>query len=164
MIELDETKIDYSKLMLPFKNIHYRPQTCTNGRVLVLAYLDSRDVMKRLDDVVGVPNWSCMYEEKKGNMYCGISIGGTVKWDCGTESNMDKEKGESSDAFKRSAVKWGIGRYLYYLPPLFVEVKPKGKNWIRIVDKKTNQTLTGYYDEPRLPKWAIPVEPEVSNM
>lgn len=35
------------------------------------------------------------------------------KWDMGTESDFEEEKGEASDAFKRAAVKWGIGRFLY---------------------------------------------------
>jgi hypothetical protein len=35
------------------------------------------------------------------------------KSDCGTESNTEKEKGESSDSFKRACVNWGIGRELY---------------------------------------------------
>lgn len=37
------------------------------------------------------------------------------KWDTGSESNVEKEKGQVSDAFKRAAVKWGIGRFLYDL-------------------------------------------------
>ena len=35
--------------------------------------------------------------------------------DCGTESNVEKQKGEASDAFKRAAVHFGIGRDLYNL-------------------------------------------------
>lgn len=157
MIKLhDGTELDLSGLKEPFKKIHFRPKTCYNGKVLLLAYLDSRDVMRRLDDSVGPENWQCDYKQIKNNLYCGISIAGVWKWDCGTESNMDAEKGESSDAFKRAAVKWGIGRYLYYLPSLYVDVLNSGTKRIKIKDNATKQDIQGYYNEPRLPDWAYP--------
>jgi hypothetical protein len=84
-----------------------------------VAYIDARDVMALLDDVVGPGNWMSDYKEIKGRMYGGVGIKcGEVpewvwKWDCGTESETEGEKGEASDAFKRAAVKWGIGRFLY---------------------------------------------------
>lgn len=89
----------------------YKPEaTC-------VAYLDSRQVQDLLDKVAGPENWQDKYEEHKGNLFCSIGIktesGWVWKTDCGTESNVDKEKGEASDAFKRAAVKWGIGRFLY---------------------------------------------------
>ena len=151
------TTIDLDALKQPFKAVHFRPKTCYNENLLLLAYLDSRDVMKRLDDVVGY-EWACEYKEIKGNLFCGITINGITKWDCGTESNMDAEKGESSDAFKRAAVRWGIGRYLYYLPKLQARINPKGKNYINIQDKATKQWVKGYYDDPILPAWAYPKE------
>ena len=92
-----------------------------------LAYIDARDVMDLLDEVVGAENWQCDYKELGGKMYCGIGILVAVqlnlegipndrwvwKWDMGTESTIDSDKGEASDSFKRAAVKWGVGRFLY---------------------------------------------------
>ena len=66
-----------------------------------LAYINARDLMKRLDDVVGPENWQDRYEECHGRLVCYLSIEG--------------EKGGMSDAFKRAGVKFGVGRYLYYL-------------------------------------------------
>lgn len=80
-----------------------------------VAYIDSRDVQARLDEVFGADGWSDDYKVINGRLFCGITAKGQTKWDCGTESNMDKEKGEASDAFKRAAVKWGVGRFLYSL-------------------------------------------------
>jgi len=117
------------------EKMEYKTRTGPGG--MDLNYIDARDVMDRLDEVVGIGNWQCDYKEIKGNVYCGIGIrtqmvdnlksqkipdGSIVKtgytewtwkWDCGSESNIEAEKGESSDAFKRAAVKWGIGRFLY---------------------------------------------------
>ncbi len=89
----------------------FKPQaTC-------VAYIDSRDVQDRLDEVCGPERWQRDHKEIKGNLFAGIGIKiedeWVWKWDCGTESREDKEKGESSDSFKRAAVLWGVGRFLY---------------------------------------------------
>jgi len=85
-----------------------------------VAYISARDVEDLLDEVVGAGNWQDDYKVINNNLFCGIGIlveGQWVwKWDCGIESQTEKEKGEASDAFKRAAVKWGVGRFLYSLP------------------------------------------------
>lgn len=82
-----------------------------------LAYIDARQAMDLLDDVCGPENWQCEYKQVKDVVYCGIAIltdsGWVWKWDAGDESNIEAEKGEASDAFKRAAVRWGVGRFLY---------------------------------------------------
>jgi len=83
------------------------------------AYVDARQVMDLLDEVCGPENWSCQYQQIKDVVYCGLSInteaGWVTKWDAGDESNIDAQKGEASDSFKRAAVRWGVGRFLYGL-------------------------------------------------
>lgn len=82
----------------------------------MLDYIDARQVMDLLDDVVGPENWQCDYKEIAGKIYCGVGInaeGWVWKWDMGEESEFSPGKGEASDAFKRAAVKWGVGRFLY---------------------------------------------------
>lgn len=45
-------------------------------------------------------------------------------------ATFEPTKSAVSDALKRSAVQWGVGRYLYELPAEFVEVEQQGeKNW-----------------------------------
>ena len=87
--------------------------------------------MTILDETVGPENWQREHYECKGNLYCRVGIrmqrqDGSVEWvwksDCGTESYTDKEKGESSDSFKRACVNWGIGRELYTAPCIFINV------------------------------------------
>lgn len=102
----------------------------------VLLYKDARVDMNLLDEVIGQENWQRDHKELKGNMYCGIGINVNYtdktkeplwvwKWDCGAESMTDKEKGESSDSFKRSAVCWGLGRELYTKIPIMIYGLPK---------------------------------------
>ena len=110
----------------------------------MLCYVDARYVQDKLDEVVGPTNWSSEFIEIKGNLFCKITITfqredgkyDTIsKMDCGVESNVEKEKGEASDAFKRAAVMLGIGRDLYDLPNHFVmhaDLNEKGfppKDW-----------------------------------
>lgn len=90
-----------------------------------VAYIDARDVMNLLDEVVGVENWQDDYKLVDGKLMGGIGIKcGTEwvwKWDTGNESQMDGDKGQISDAFKRAGVKWGIGRFLYDLEIKYVD-------------------------------------------
>lgn len=93
--------------------------------VSFLLYKDARCDMNILDECVGAVNWQRSNKEVKGNLYCAVGIYDEAKkeWifkeDCGTESNTEKEKGESSDAFKRACVNWGIGRELYTAPLIY---------------------------------------------
>lgn len=78
----------------------------------MLVYIDARDVQDRLDEVCGC-NWSNNLKEVMGRMVCEITINGITKSDGAGDTDFEGEKGGISDAFKRSAVMWGVGRYLY---------------------------------------------------
>lgn len=136
--------IDLSVLKreIPFK---WRVQSFSKNseKATCVAYVDARDVMNLLDEGVGAENWQSDFKEIKGNLYAGIgirfnndSMEWVWKWDCGTESNTEKEKGEASDAFKRASVKWGIGRFLYDLPMQYIKTNEKktGTNYPYCVD------------------------------
>jgi hypothetical protein len=120
-----ETKnLEDLKNKMPY---HWRVQSFSKNKpsCLCVAYIDARDVMNRLDEVVGVGNWQDDYRVINDQLFAGIGIlinnQWVWKWDTGTESQTEKEKGIVSDSFKRAAVKWGVGRFLYdleikYLP------------------------------------------------
>jgi hypothetical protein len=82
-----------------------------------LAYLDARDVMARLDEVMGA-DWQCEYVAMPNGTCCcriGLKIDGEWRWrsNGAGATDVEAEKGAYSDAFKRAAVLWGIGQYLY---------------------------------------------------
>ena len=142
---MSEFNLEDLKQIIPYR---WRVQSYhkKNPQATMVCYVDARDVANRLDQVVGVENWEADYKEIKSVMYCGIGIylpdqNRTVwKWDCGTESNTEKEKGESSDAFKRSAVRFGLGRFLYDIPIQYLEtneVKTQG-NYPKLLDNSGN--------------------------
>jgi len=95
--------MDLSKLKaeMPFK---WRIQSQNDRGATCVAYVDSRLVQDRLDEVCGEANWQSDYKVINSNLYAGVAIkhpesGEWVwKWDCGTESNTEREKGEASDA------------------------------------------------------------------
>jgi len=137
------------QLKAPFdpKVVHWRVGATNakknNGvatKGIALAYLNARDVMKRFDDVCG-DLWQVDYPFD-GCCRIGVKIGDEWLWrsNGAGETDVEGEKGKYSDAFKRAAVLWGVGRYLYYLDSTWVEVD----KWKSI---KTH---------PALPRWALP--------
>lgn len=118
----------------------WRVQSVNKWGANCVAYIDARDVQNLLDEVCGAENWQVLYEEHKGNLFAkiGIKIGDEWVWksDCGTESNVEKEKGEASDSFKRAAVMWGVGRFLYDLPIITLPVKERGGKYVPYSEKQ----------------------------
>lgn len=126
----------------------------------VLAYIDARAVMDRLDDVVGPGNWKDRYWREGNGVMCGLAIRVSGEWvekiDGSDETDIEAFKGGISKAMVRTAVKWGIGRYLYNL----------GESWANIVADRTpgarwQPGKQGSYPPfnwlpPELPAWALP--------
>lgn len=115
--------------------VKWRVQSSRKGYSLCVAYVDARDVQNHLDEVCGIENWQSRHKEEKGNLFCeiGINIDGDWIWksDVGTESNIEKQKGEASDSFKRAAVMWGVGRFVYNYPVIRIKNihAPNGKEY-----------------------------------
>ena len=124
------------------------------ARALAVPYIDARTVMDRLDQAVGPGNWSDAYRLiSAGNgefaIECTLSIFAVPKSDVGTADEADDgsqaslSKSAYSDALKRAAVKWGIGRYLYRVD----------RQWVNY-DAARKQLA----ETPELPYWALPRE------
>jgi hypothetical protein len=115
--------ISLHKLKEPFPpdRISWRVGSTTKDKAkgMALAYIDARDVMQRLDDVCGPENWQCDYPHAAIKTVCriGIKVGDEWVWKANGagDTDIEGEKGALSDAFKRAAVLWGIGQYLYDL-------------------------------------------------
>lgn len=113
-------------------DIEVRVQSANENGFVLLIYKNARVDQNILDETFGAFGWQNKYEEYKGNLYCSIGIraeSGEWIWksNCGTESNTEKEKGEASDAFKRSGFNWGIGRELYTAPNIKIKGNVKEK-------------------------------------
>lgn len=120
------------------EEIEVRVSRVLNAGVELLLYKDARCDMRILDEAVGPENWQCEFYECKGTLFCKVGIlverelgkdpDGIFHYDsewvwkanAGAPSNMEAQKGEASDAFKRACFCWGIGRELYSAPRIFV--------------------------------------------
>lgn len=152
----DNILLEKLKEIIPFKfrlgNWVGKYQTVNNRKVYdkysVLGYIDSRDAQDRLDEVIWF-DWEDQYMEIKWRLYCGVTIKWKTRWDCGTESNTEQEKGEASDAFKRACVKRGLGRFLYTLPNMYITKDEAQKNKYNItefVKTKFKSQLTEWHN------------------
>lgn len=162
--------MDLLKLDEPFEacDIEWRAQSCGKSNqgkfwVSVLAYVTNRAIMKRLDAVCGKENWKNEYKDLPNNagVECGLSIKidgeWVTKWDAAPNTQIESTKGGRSDAMKRAAVQWGIGRYLYDLDAGWGEVAQNGAH-----KAKTKQNEWFKWNPPKLPSWALPKQ-VVSN-
>lgn len=110
-------------------------------RVQLVAYVGAAAVMERLDSVVGVGAWSFTWDPlvveggevrvAKGS----LTVLGVVKEDLGTASNWEPSKGCISDALKRAAVLWGVGRYLRDIPQVSCVLDERGQIPAPMLDK-----------------------------
>lgn len=153
---MSDTRELCQRLAAPFDPdvIDWKPQTVKGDRALAVAYIDARAVGSRLDEVLGVFGWETRFEDHpSGSVICHLTVhdaesGRSVtKSDVGTPSDQpdkgDKLKAAYSDALKRAAVHFGVGRYLYQLP----------SQWCDYDSQKKRFTRT-----PSLPAWAMPAK------
>ena len=112
--------------------IECRVSTVTEKGVSLLLYKDARCDMNILDETVGAENWQNKFYEQKGILFCSLGINTNYnnpdlpdRWiwkdDAGTESNTEAEKGNASDARKRSGFAFGLGRELYTAPFIWIK-------------------------------------------
>lgn len=147
--EIDDALLMQLKNPFPPEKVKYRigVTNADKSMAIALAYIDSRDVQKRLDEVVGISNWRSRMERFDGGFVCTIDIRINGEWvsrsDAAGDTHVEPVKGGASDALKRAAAQWGIGRYLYYLP----------NQWVRT--KKSGRTVV-LAEKPELPQWAMP--------
>lgn len=129
--------IDLNALSAPFPpdKVSWRVGSTNKDKTkgMALCYIDARDVMDRLDEVCGPAGWQCSYPHANGKTVCsiGIKIGDEWVWKANGagDTDIEAEKGALSDSFKRAAVCWGIGRYLYDLDSPWVNIEPAGRSF-----------------------------------
>jgi hypothetical protein len=109
----------FAALAAPFDSQELRTRAQGNRQI---HYITARTAMNRLDSVVGPENWWDEYTPGENSVLCRLTVrmpdGSTLtKADAGGYAGMpdqgDDDKSGFSDAFKRAAVKFGVGRYLY---------------------------------------------------
>lgn len=121
-------------------------------------YVDARTVMDRFDAVCGPSGWQNNYTPGVGtSIVCNIGISFPImlndqqighqwiyKGDGAGPSDMEADKGTLSDAFKRAAVRWGVGRYLYDLKAPWIVLEQRGKT--AVIPDNAQEALRKLYN------------------
>lgn len=109
---------------LKANQIEVRPtDTKYKGKCTLLLYIDSRCAADIMNETVGPMNWQMEYKDVAGLVYGRLSIWDderkmwVYKEDTGSESNIEAQKGQSSDILKRCIARWGCD-YLYHTPKI----------------------------------------------
>lgn len=162
----------FAKLREPFpeSDIEWKVGACgwsgSDPWVRALCYMTARAVMDRLDDVMGPENWKDDYELALGaskGILCRLSLRIDGEWvtkvDGAEETDVESFKGGLSNALKRAAVRFGIGRYLYNLESAFVPKENVSRTsragWSYAKPKKGTGNPF-WWKPPSLEAWALP--------
>ncbi len=127
----------------PVEKIRWKVQTALpvqqgrNPQCMMVAFIDARDVMDRLDSIVGASGWQDSFSSVPGTkiVCCRLSIKFGTEWitkeGVGGESSQpdedDRVKAAYSGALKIAAVKFGVGRDCYRIKRQYVDYDPQRK-------------------------------------
>lgn len=163
----------WEELAKPFdpNEVELKVQATTQDRKrgMVVAYVDARTVMDRLDAVIGPGNWRDSYyvstdKEVDGKriveVVCVLGVRAREEGEWIEKQDVgegDTLKAATSDALKRAAVKFGVGRYLYKLPKVWADLDERGqiKDYEAVKARLLSGEATSH--EPERP--ARPVSP-----
>jgi hypothetical protein len=155
------------KLQAPFdvNDVEWRVQRTVKTRngvkAVVMPYVTNRAIMSRLDRVFGMGHWKNEFTfienfGVKCRIYAKVNGEWIFKEDGSefkpNESNdkIDPIKTAYSNSQKRCAVQFGIGRYLYSVDEVWVDLKDKGQNYQKVDGNAM------YWDNPPLPSVVLP--------
>ena len=151
--------MNFKELTRPLESHEIELRIGSNGKnnngFSLLLYKTARTDRNRLDKSFTPLGWQRDHKVLKDVIYCGIGVKDESdwvwKWDAGTESFTEKQKGEASDSFKRAGFAWGIGIELYDSPFIWINWsewknnKPVGarvQNW-KVILKNESEGIYG---------------------
>lgn len=122
-----------TELRAPFhpSAIQWKPGSVNKDqtKAIAMAYADLRAYQNRLDEVLGL-DWSVSYLPWGDRIVCHLTVKGVTRSSTG-EPDSQAERSEiagtatEAQAFKRACAMFGLGRYLYQLPTVWVEYDGK---------------------------------------
>ena len=131
--EFDAMSAPFSKDALEWRAIQI---TKNKDKGLAYAYITPRAVMDRFDVIFG-SGWSFMnmqldvIDNQRVGILCSLTIKGITRVGIGESAIIRNDNGQitnepyksaGSDAIKRAAMAFGVGRYLYSLPSLWLPI------------------------------------------
>ncbi|GIV65543.1 MAG: hypothetical protein KatS3mg046_803 [Bellilinea sp.] len=128
----------------PSKYVEWKPQQVSKDgtKALAAAYVDARRYQERLDLIC--PDWSSKIELLADGRVAKVSltIAGVTREEVGEAEPSDPNTVTTAvaQAFKRACAAFGLGRYLYFLPLVWVDYDSQRKKLL---------------NTPPLPEWAL---------
>lgn len=132
-------------LRKPFQpgQVYWKPGSLNHerNRALALAYADLRAYQNRLDEVCGM-EWSVTYTPWGDRIVCHLTVHGITR-----SSTGEQNDGESPEAvaFRRACAMFGLGRYLYNLPSLWVEYDDRSKSFTERARARLDMIISQHY-------------------
>ena len=131
--------------------VTWKPGVTTKdgSKALALAYADLRAYQNRLDDICGLA-WSVTYTPWGERIVCHLTIQGITRSSSG-EPDSQAERSEiagtsaEAQAFKRACAMFGLGRYLYNLPSVWVEYDATTKQFTEKAKAKLEGIVVQHY-------------------
>jgi hypothetical protein len=165
------TKETLQQLCEPFsaRDIEWRvgavSQDKTRGQAL--PYLTAHAVERRLDEVLGVENWRVGYATgPAGGVMATLFVRVGDEWigksNMADNTDIEAVKGGASDAFKRAAKTWGVGRYLYWYEAPWVALKTGGR-YLAEVPVLPDEMLPAHEQGGQAPAKSTPATPAPSK-
>ncbi len=123
--------MDKLKNPFPLDAHQFKPTALTSdkSRGLGLAYVDPRWYQHRLEEVD--PEWGDELETTEVAesvlVTCRLTVKGVTRTEVGECAVDDKNSGTiaTAQAFKRACAKFGLGRYLYFMPNVWADYDSK---------------------------------------
>lgn len=154
------TETQKQQLLLPFSASDIEWRTAYNKKDktqgFAVPFVNSRAIQERLDKIFGPENWQNEFtvapsaEGSSSAYVCTISIYSPERreWikksDGAGATDIEPVKGGLSGALKRAASVLGIGRYLYNLEGLWVDIEQRGTSYV--IKDSEYQKLTVHYN------------------
>lgn len=148
------------ELRKPFHPAHvtWKPGSVNKEqtKALALAYADLRAYQNRLDEVCGI-DWSVTYTPWGDRIVCHLTIQGITRSSTGepdSQSERSEIAGTSAEAqaFKRACAMFGLGRYLYQLPTVWVEYDGSGRHFTDRAKARLEGIIVQHYRRTMEPK------------
>lgn len=166
---MDDAQAIFDQLSMPFPStdIEWRVGSTTKDKSkgMCLAYINARVVMDRLDSACGPANWQKRYPVVGDKTICeiGVRINGEWIWksDGAGDTDFEGTKGGLSDAFKRAAVCWGVGRYLYDMDAPWVALENEGR---KIPDAELKKLAEVHEKAATMLGWGDPADRQVFRL
>jgi hypothetical protein len=147
-------------LKQPFhpSDVYWKPGLVSKdgSKALAMPYATLRAYQNRLDEVCGA-DWSVTYSPWGDKIVCHLTIGGITRSSTG-EPDSQAEKAEiagaaaEAQAFKRACSAFGLGRYLYSLPTVWVAYDAQAKAFTAQAKAKLEGIVALHYQRATQPE------------